>query len=110
MPELRAALVMMPPLLVDLITATLAARLADFGIKLEIFSITTSSSAAAADVAILGPGTAARALAAALFPPAVPVLSLSADFTSLLGPDPGDSTQFTPENLAKRLRDLRPEI
>jgi hypothetical protein len=117
MPELRAALVMVPPLLTDLITATLIPRLASSGVKLSIFNVpaagppaTMGSGFVAADVAILGPGAAARALAATLFAPAMPVLTLTADYKRLRGPAPGESAPFTPEILAQRLRDLAARI
>jgi hypothetical protein len=113
MPELRAALVMVPPLLTDLITATLIPRLAASGLQLLVFTVpaaaapsTITSGFTAADLAILGPGAGARAIAGTLFSPATPMLALSADLSRLLGPAPGESAPFTPEILAERLRDL----
>jgi len=117
MPELRAALVMVPPLLTDLITATLIPRLARSGVKLSIFNVpaagtpaTITSGLVAADVAILGPGPAARALAATLFAPVTPLLTLDPDLKRLRGPAPGESAPFTPDILAQRLRDLAERI
>jgi hypothetical protein len=117
MPELRAALVMVPPLLTDLITATLIPRLASAGVKLSVFNVpwadtpaTIASGFIAADVAILGAGPAARALAATMFAPAMPLLTLTADLKRLRGPAPGESAPFTPEILAQRLRDLAARI
>jgi hypothetical protein len=117
MPELRVALVMVPPLLADLITATVAARLARAGVRLSTFTVpaivthpAAPPGSTAADAAILGPGDAARAIARTLFAPAMPMLRLSANLTRLLGPRPGDSAPFTPEVLAERLRDITPKV
>jgi hypothetical protein len=117
MPELRAALVMVPPLLADLITATLIPRLARAGVQLSIFTAPEAAASATAaygviavDVAILGPGAAARALAETLLPPATPLLALAADLNRLLGPAAGENSPFTPEILAQRLRDLAAKI
>jgi hypothetical protein len=85
----------MPPLLADLIRRIAAAR----GLTLA-----ETADSAAADVIILGP--------AATPPPAGPltVLAISPDLSRITGPGPADSTPFTPDALADRLREIADDL
>jgi hypothetical protein len=49
-------------------------------------------------------------LAATLFAPVTPLLTLDPDLKRLRGPAPGESAPFTPDILAQRLRDLAERI
>jgi hypothetical protein len=106
-PELRTVLVIAPPLLADLIRRVLTERIdvlivpeiadpADIGDRLREL---------APDFVIVGPVGAVPLLDAASMPSGTLVLSLSADLTHILGPNPGDIAVFTPETLAACVRD-----
>jgi hypothetical protein len=107
-PELRTVLVVAPTLLADLIRRVLADRVAisilpefadpaDIGDRLREL---------APDIVIIGPVGAVPLLNAASTPSRTRVLTLSADLTNIIGPDPGDIAPFTPESLAARVRDI----
>lgn len=109
MPELRAVLVTVPPLLADLTRRVLTGRVG-LSIVAEIADpqiAALSLRDLAPDVVIIGPAADHEPLSAALVRSMLPharVLALSADLTQLLGPGQDDVDEFTPETLADRLR------
>ena len=108
MPKLRTVLVIAPPLLADLIRRVLTGRVA-VSILPEITDPTDIGGhlrELAPDIIIVGPVGTASSLVAASVPSHTRVLSLSADLTHILGPNPGDIAPFTPETLAVRLREI----
>ncbi len=109
MPELRAVLVTVPPMLADLIGHVLTSRV---GLPI-ICEIADPEGAAeslrdlAPDVVIIGPTTHAQPLSAAGVRTMLPharVLTLSADLSRLFGPGEDDVAEFTPDTLADCLR------
>jgi hypothetical protein len=107
-PELRTVLVVAPTLLADLIRRVLADRVAitilpefadpaDIGDRLRNL---------VPDIVIIGPVGAVPSLNATSTPSRTRVLTLSADLTNIIGPDPDDIAPFTPEILAARVRDI----
>jgi DNA-binding NarL/FixJ family response regulator len=108
-PELRAVLVTVPPLLADLTRRVLTSRvglsiIAEFADP-EIAILRLGD--LAPDVVIIGLAANAPSLSAALVRSMLPqarVLALSADLTRLLGPGKDDVSELTPETLADRLR------
>jgi hypothetical protein len=108
-PELRAVLVAVPPLLADLTRHVLTSRLG-LSIIADIADLETAAEHLrdlAPDVVIVGPAANTRGLNAAqvrLMLPHAQVLALSADFSQVLGPGEADVSEFTPQNLADCLR------
>jgi hypothetical protein len=108
-PELRAVLVTVPPLLADLTRHVLTSRLG-LSIIAEIPDPETAAERLrylAPDIVIIGPAANTRRFNAArvrLMLPHARVLALSADFSQVLGPGEADVSEFTPQNLADCLR------
>jgi DNA-binding NarL/FixJ family response regulator len=108
-PELRAVLVTVPPMLADLIRHVLTSR-----VGLSIISEIAAPEAAAEslrdlapDLVIIGPSTDASPLSAAVVRNMLPharVLTLSADLSRVFGPGEDDVAEFTPDTLAECLR------
>ena len=114
MPELRAALVMVPPLLTDLMTATLIPRLAASGLRLQVFTVAGGCGTFRDKFRFYrgrfgdsGPGRCRpRHRRHPVFAGRRRCWPFPADLNRLLGPAAGESAPFTPEILAERLRDL----
>jgi hypothetical protein len=114
MPELRAVLVLVPPLLAGLVRQVLAGRPPAVRVVAELNdadSLATQLAGRAVDVALLG-AAAPRALVRGALGPSCRILSLSADLGELTGPDDGQRVAFTSDSLVRVLteivRDLDP--
>jgi len=109
-PEFRAVLVTVPPLLADLIRHVLMSRIEASGFALsivaEICDLTNIGERLRAldpDVVIVGPVGTVSPMDAIVLLPRARVLTLSADLTHILGPGAGEIAPFTPDTLAERL-------
>ena len=112
MPELRAVLVLVPPLLADLIRQVLATRGLEVRIAAELSDpriISTEMAALSAHVALLG-STDLLHLVGGSLSSETRILSLSRDLTELIGPGDRDRVPFTADNLVKALRDIRNDL
>lgn len=101
MRELRAVLVMMPPLLADMVQQVLSDRFAaSFPAEIDdIASAAARFGALSPDLVIAGSRSAALAFLEAAPGARGKILALSEDLTTLLRPDTGESAAFTSENL-----------
>ena len=108
MPQLRAVLVGIPPLLADL-TRQVLTRRADVSVVAELSNVETIAPGLldlAPDVVIIGPPAQIGTLTAARVRQMLPsarVLAISADLLYLLGPGEGVVSEFTPDNLSASL-------
>ncbi|MGO8855493.1 MAG: hypothetical protein ACLQO1_07255 [Steroidobacteraceae bacterium] len=117
MQELRAALILVPPLLADLVRHVAATRAANLDITLSIIAkiddpaeLVDLLGRLAPDLVIFGPSAAVSRATETRLPRGTRVLTLSADLKRILGPDEGESAPLTPESLAQRLREISRSI
>jgi hypothetical protein len=115
--QLRAVLVMVPPLLADLIRQVVASRAENLGVALSIIGefddsrdIDARLDLLAPDLVIFGTEVAASSAAPAAAAPERRLLTLSSDLAWVLGPNEGDVVPLTPDSLAHLLGDILQSI
>jgi hypothetical protein len=112
MPELRAVLVLVPPLLAGLVRQVLAGRPPAVRVVAELgdaHNLAAELARLDVDVALLG-AAVPRALVRAALAPGSRILSLSADLTELTGPGDDARRPFTSDNLVRILSEIRSDL
>jgi hypothetical protein len=111
--ELRAVLVMMPPLLAGLVRNVVAVRFKQADAQLAIVEeisdlehLPQRLGATKPDLLIIGPASDASQKVAASIAAHTPVLTVSSNLNRILGPGPTDEVAFTPDALTRRLSEI----